>query len=213
LHHLGAQPRCSARGDHVVEGLQRGCARPEDEGFALQVGVDHGLAPGQPAVPNLVPASSHTPAWRPQPAGWPGVPVSPANPSPSPHQQEAYQAGRPAFLDRCAARDPDGRSPATGQRPWSAPSMITMDDPVVRSRRSVTGTVMGCSLWSSRPSGQSDPGRLLIPTCAQGSAAADHSDAASGYRCSTDPERADGHRPAGGTPPPAPPVMNGTATQ
>jgi hypothetical protein len=54
-------------------------------------------------------------------------------------------------------RDPYGRSPATGQRPWSAPSMITMDDPVVRA---LPG--MGCAL---RPA-HASPNTKTTTVCA-----------------------------------------------
>jgi hypothetical protein len=54
-------------------------------------------------------------------------------------------------------RDPEGRSPATGQRPWSAPSMITMDDPVVRA---LPG--MGCAL---RPA-HASPNTKTTTVCA-----------------------------------------------
>jgi hypothetical protein len=122
--------------------------------IALQIGVDHGLALGRRW--SLI--------WRQQAATLQHGGLSPRDgqvyqcrqptlsitssargisswpPSDGGHTTPC-SSSRYAFLDRCAARDPDGRSPATGQRPWSAPSTITMDDPVVRA---LPG--MGCAL-------------------------------------------------------------------
>jgi hypothetical protein len=128
LHHLGAERCCSARVDHVVGGLRRGCARPEDDGSAPQIAVDDGLAPGQPVASNRRPASSHTSAWRPQPADGQvyqrrqPTPVHPRTSKrppgcilyPSPHQQEAYQAGRPGDGGHTTPCSP------SGMRSWTA---------------------------------------------------------------------------------------------